>query len=1481
MRATATASLFVLAATTDAFAVEDPASVADNGEVLIGRVASGERLPNEAADEPLLVAIDTPYQVFDDAGTLIHVAAWTLDGRPASRAHVYLAGHLVGRADDTGSFVFRWGVPGNDVDDYWTNGSQVAVRWTDDDTTHGGEVWFSAFSRTQSFESDHLFVYTDRGVYAPGDSIRMRLVGWHLAADYTPLTGAGIDATLVAPDGSVAGGLSMTTDDLGVAWAELTVPPSSDEGVYTLRVAHEGATAETRLRVERFVAPTIDIKHDLPRFVTRDQADLEWEVTLAYFTGGAPARATITADARLGDETLWTTTTAVDGAGPHAMSIPASDLDALRDQLHDGVTFDLRLTVEDDLGRVDELTRDIRYVVNPYVGVIEADRDAYTPGDPVELIVRLTDIDRVPVRDTDVRLVTSDGEAHRATTDDGGTAQVSFVMGEHEISVELYLEGVDAPIASRWLSVQPAQPMRSHVADAVVTEDEIVPVRVTFPAEFRPVERWVHVDVVDTSGSLVDAVLLEVGEDDGEVVATGEFRAPSWGSMLLTLFSLGEREGDATRFSELDDDHGRRTHLGLLTEGQNVVVHPGRELQILLDGVPDTAAPGEHVEPSIRVVDANGDPVDAAVGVAVVDEAVISLKDPLEITPMDHFYNPELRTISTTGSAILTWPVVSRNWGPGTHDIALPPFPFREGGHVAMPGRHQGQGFFGEGDYAFDDSTIEGQMLEAEDGEFYGVGVGSVGTGYGGGGMAAQPAPMITGAIGAPPAEPSPDYAGEDADMTAVARTRGDRHAEAPAPVTITIRTELPETALWLPDLRAADGRADFALDLPDAISGQQISVVASDGRGGVGVERLSVRVTQPIFVQPDLPPVITLGDIVEARVAVQNLADEPTTATVSLESDGLTQIAEAPPIDVPAGGAALARLLVRAERAGEVTWRARAETPTAVDIEERTLWVAPRGAPTLATYEGSVSAEHAFSRAIGVPTGGDLATVTLDVAFPAVTAAFAGLDAMGSRLREDDLTANASDLVSALLVYEYKRSQGDLDGAGAWKDELQAALDHLIAAQGPDGGWRFWWDENPNPYITAWCLEALTEGERLGFDVDATAGSGAVDALMTALVDEGVDLSGIAFWEGDVPTVQAALRAEILHVLARAPQAWLSAEDLVVLADRVEEAMGILDAPAADVSTLAHTLAAAVALRGRGAVELSAERLDAAVVRLVERRENDHWEPSWFNAYGGTIEATVVTLELLRDADSERFDLVARDAIRYLLSTRDAWGSWHNERGTAWAIRGILLVGVGPEEAASTVAVRVDGDVVAEVAIDPADPYLSAASLRALDLTPWADEGRHEIEVDYDGNLEPTVRVIVRHWAGEAVASNVDFTGSGRVSTDPVAVGGDVSLQVSLRADGDGPRTLSVSISVPPTLAVDGAALDALAESGVIGAVARDEAAVVFSARVPGGREPLELALPFRATRPGIARFADAEVSGEGGVERATLVVEGAVEVR
>lgn len=58
-----------------------------------------------------------------------------------------------------------------------------------------------------------------------------------------------------------------------------------------------------------------------------------------------------------------------------------------------------------------------------------------------------------------------------------------------------------------------------------------------------------------------------------------------------------------------------------------------------------------------------------------------------------------------------------------------------------------------------------------------------------------------------------------------------------------------------------------------------------------------------------------------------------------------------------------------------------------------------------------------------------------------------------------------------------------------------------------------------------------------------------------------------------------------------------------------------------------------------------------------------------------------------------------------------------------------------------------VNGREAARVAVDPEDPYLSAARLRYLEITPWTREGENTVTVRYNGNLEASIILESKEW--------------------------------------------------------------------------------------------------------------------------------------
>jgi len=234
---------------------------------------------SEEKSEPLVLIINYPYQIWASDSTKIHLVLLKPDFIPARGAEVKIGDKVIGKADDNGVCIFDY-KPGSD------GTHTIAATLTDGGRKFSVVKSFRCNSRTVSFETEHLYVYTDRGVYNPGQRILARILAWHLKGEYSPVPNTKVQLLLKDRSKKVYSGCYVTTNEFGVGAAELLLPENMKEGDYRLVVLYQKAIETTSIRIERFVPPLLKIEHNLKRYLTETQESLPLEVKISYFSGG-------------------------------------------------------------------------------------------------------------------------------------------------------------------------------------------------------------------------------------------------------------------------------------------------------------------------------------------------------------------------------------------------------------------------------------------------------------------------------------------------------------------------------------------------------------------------------------------------------------------------------------------------------------------------------------------------------------------------------------------------------------------------------------------------------------------------------------------------------------------------------------------------------------------------------------------------------------------------------------------------------------------------------------------------------------------------------------------------------------------------------------------------------------------------------------------------------------------------------------------
>lgn len=301
------------------------------------------------------------------------------------------------------------------------------------------------------------------------------------------------------------------------------------------------------------------------------------------------------------------------------------------------------------------------------------------------------------------------------------------------------------------------------------------------------------------------------------------------------------------------------------------------------------------------------------------------------------------------------------------------------------------------------------------------------------------------------------------------------------------VRSNFRSTAFFDPHVETdAQGHASVEFDLPDNLSTFRLMAVAvsADDRYGVGITRFQVN--EPLMLRPALPRALRAGDRFQASVIVNARAEAAGDVNVSLAVTGATLEGPASQhVQLAPGESKEARFALLAAVPGEVRFDFTASAAQASDRVTTTRAVAsPAALETTAVYGRTESAEAQALGDLGALRP-DVGGLTLALA----STALVGLDAGLGQL-VDYPYACTEQLASGLLPLTSLRGLGERYGLALPADlgaAIEARVGAILARQNGDGGFGLWPDSpEPYPWVSAYALWVLEQAKASGARVPA-----------------------------------------------------------------------------------------------------------------------------------------------------------------------------------------------------------------------------------------------------------------------------------------------------------------------------------------------------------------------------------------------------------
>ncbi|APR79680.1 Large extracellular alpha-helical protein [Minicystis rosea] len=296
------------------------------------------------------------------------------------------------------------------------------------------------------------------------------------------------------------------------------------------------------------------------------------------------------------------------------------------------------------------------------------------------------------------------------------------------------------------------------------------------------------------------------------------------------------------------------------------------------------------------------------------------------------------------------------------------------------------------------------------------------------------------------------------------------------------VRRDFRASAYWGPALATdAAGRVHASFKLPDSLTTYRVmAVVASeDDRFGYGEDR--VVASRPLMARPAFPRFMRAGDAIEAGVVLTSKGLARSRIDVEITADGVTVKGEPKQaVDLDAGGSAEVRFALEAPRAGTAKIGFRAHGGGAEDRVEITREIKVPLVLEAAALYGDTTHEAAEKL-------GDLSAIRDDTGGLDVSLASTALVGLGSGMEQlvqypygctEQLTSRLVPLLPLRdLARDYKvEMPKDLDVTVA------RTVAEILTHQRSDGGFGMWAaSDQSSPWITAYALWGLTIAKQRG----------------------------------------------------------------------------------------------------------------------------------------------------------------------------------------------------------------------------------------------------------------------------------------------------------------------------------------------------------------------------------------------------------------
>lgn len=540
--------------------------------------------------------------------------------------------------------------------------------------------------------------------------------------------------------------------------------------------------------------------------------------------------------------------------------------------------------------------------------------------------------------------------------------------------------------------------------------------------------------------------------------------------------------------------------------------------------------------------------------------------------------------------------------------------------------------------------------------------------------------------------------------MPMAGRAEKAKAAAQPGAAAPHVRSYFPEALYINPEIITdGKGNADITIPIADSITTWRMAMLASTAMGALGTGTSSLKVFQDFFVDLDLPVTLTQGDRVSIPVAVYNYSGKAGQVSLKLnEEDWFSLVNDEPEkeIDIDSGRVGSAQFTLETKRIGKFKLTISAKMDGGKqDIVVREVEVIPNGREQNIVFNGRL--DNTIQQNVNFPPASisDASKLFVRLYPGPLSQIIEGMDSI-LQMPGGCFEQTSSSTYPNVLALDYMKRTKKLTPEIHAKAEgyIANGYQRLLTFEVLGGGFSWFGQAPANKILTAYGLMEFNDMAKV-YDVDPKLIARTQDWLAGQQQPDGS-------WKPDTYFINEGAtnryNSDTLRITAYI--AW-ALENTGYKGAAAERAQRYIED---NLSTKADTYTLAVIANFAVDYGQDNEFTQRAMELLLDARTTKD-ELTWWSAeetgvYSTGASAAIETTGLAAQALLKwgQSATVARQALAFIASKKDATGAWGSTQATIVALRAMIL---GTEakagDARGNVEIMLNGKTVQTLQLD------------------------------------------------------------------------------------------------------------------------------------------------------------------------------------